>query len=320
MAWPLSGEAKRLGNRLLRDAYRQERLPPLILWSLAARGVRDWMRWLEKPIRQALMTTGSHPDEAAAKRESRALVSDVAAVVFQRRYEALRAGPLPNLPEADRDPRAVALTMAALHQLALAPDGKRARWLWDAVGGAPRGLAETLRAERLILGLGVRARWHEVAHHLGEMLIAFTEVGATRLPRAPQLIGSVCFEMGVKFAEALKKSYELPEDSRSPEHAIEILRVGEYIFRVNPTHWSGPDKVPGSAFLKGNACLWYSRPGWQRMHCGIFGQFQGGVSSVFGLGYKLDKTIPKHGGKTCRVTLNPLSATGRAAEATRETS
>jgi hypothetical protein len=43
------------------------------------------------------------------------------------------------------------------------------------------------------------------------------------------------------------------------------------------------------------------------MHCGIFGQFQSGVCSVFGLDYKLDRTIPKHGGTTCRVTMSPLS-------------
>jgi hypothetical protein len=30
---------------------------------------------------------------------------------------------------------------------------------------------------------------------------------------------------------------------------------------------------------EGNACPWYSRPGWNGAHCGIFGQFQSGVSS-----------------------------------------
>ena len=42
------------------------------------------------------------------------------------------------------------------------------------------------------------------------------------------------------------------------------------------------------------------------MHCGIFGQFQSGISSVFGLRYQLTSTIPKHGGHTCRIDLRPL--------------
>jgi hypothetical protein len=42
------------------------------------------------------------------------------------------------------------------------------------------------------------------------------------------------------------------------------------------------------------------------MHCGIFGQFQSGISSVFGLRYQLTQTIPKHGGSTCRIDLRPI--------------
>jgi hypothetical protein len=98
----------------------------------------------------------------------------------------------------------------------------------------------------------------------------------------------------------------MPNDGNRPAQAIEILRIGELIFRVNPQHESHADADARVGWLEGNACLWYSRPGWTRGHCGIFGQFQAGICSEFGLRYKLDRTIPKHGGEVCRVSLEPL--------------
>ena len=97
-----------------------------------------------------------------------------------------------------------------------------------------------------------------------------------------------------------------PSSGDPAADAIEALRMTEYLFRVNPKHWSETDTSRGSGYLEGTACPWYTRPGWDRMHCGIFGQFQSGICSVFGLDYHLSRTIPKHGGSTCRVDLQPL--------------
>jgi hypothetical protein len=90
---------------------------------------------------------------------------------------------------------------------------------------------------------------------------------------------------------------------------MEILRMSEYVFRVNPEHWGASDGTAG--WLEGTACPWYTRPGWNGAHCGIFGQFQSGIASVFGLRYHLSKTIPKHGGHTCRIDVKPITL-GRA--------
>jgi hypothetical protein len=285
----------KLWTHALRAAYRRELLPPIVLWAQAVSGVRDWIRGLDRPLRPHL------GGEAAA----RALLADVTAAMFLRRYDALRAVH-PRLPDRQTHPRAPALAMATLHLLPTAP---KARWLWDGLGGAPRGVSEVLQGERMLLTLSPEARWHETATHLGEFLIAFTELAPSRLPRAPQLLAQVCFDMGVRYAQRVRRLYGLPEDADDPRQAIEVLRIGEYIFRVNPDHWSGPEAKARSAFLEGTSCLWYQRPGWQRMHCGIFGQFQAGVCSVFRLDYKLDRTIPKHGGTTCRITMSPLPLT-----------
>jgi hypothetical protein len=85
---------------------------------------------------------------------------------------------------------------------------------------------------------------------------------------------------------------------------MEILRISEYVFRVNPEHWGESNGTSG--WLEGTACPWYTRPGWNGAHCGIFGQFQSGIASVFGLRYHLSKTIPKHGGHTCRIDVKPI--------------
>jgi len=71
-------------------------------------------------------------------------------------------------------------------------------------------------------------------------------------------------------------------------------------------HHSDATESSGRGFIDGNACPWYPRPGWQQLHCGIFGQFQAGVCSVFGLSYQLTTTIPKHGGDHCRIDLQPI--------------
>ena len=111
----------------------------------------------------------------------------------------------------------------------------------------------------------------------------------------------------MRYGERARDRWRLPQ---SPASAIEVLRVGEYVFRVNPEHTSEADETRG--MIEGSACPWYMRPGWHRMHCGIFGQFQAGVSSVFDLKYNLTKTIPRHGGDSCRVELVPLPKARRA--------
>jgi hypothetical protein len=122
------------------------------------------------------------------------------------------------------------------------------------------------------------------------------------MERARPILGDMCFAAGVKYGKKMKRALAL--EGEEPALAIEVLRHSEYIFDVNPDHWGGSDKSTG--WLEGDACPWYTAPGWNGAHCGIFGQFQSGISSVFGLRYHLAKTIPKHGGSTCRVDLKPI--------------
>jgi hypothetical protein len=137
---------------------------------------------------------------------------------------------------------------------------------------------------------------------MGEVLIALTErLPMEGLERTSSTLGKICFDAGVRYGERAKARWDLPA---RPASAIEVLRVSEYVFRVNPEHWTHAGETAGS--IEGTACPWYMRPGWHPMHCGIFGQFQSGVASVFGLRYHLTETIPRHGGSTCKVDLVPM--------------
>jgi hypothetical protein len=158
----------------------------------------------------------------------------------------------------------------------------------------------------LLLPIRSRDRWEEVTVHLGELLIVLTEDLPTHVPHARKLLGDVCFAMGERFAQRVKKAFGMNDVQNAPEAAIEVLRMSEYVFRVNPKHWHDANAETSTGFLEGTACPWYARPGWNGAHCGIFGQFQSGISSAFGLRYHLAKTIPKHGGTTCRVDLKPI--------------
>ncbi len=290
--------------QVMREIYRRELLPTRTLWWLAADAMRDFFRYLEKFLAAPLAEAGIA--------DARALFAGVAAKMFTRRWERLRAlptgRPLPPLPD---DERALALTMAALYRLERAP---RLGWIFEGptMGGAPRG-SERLRAQWLLAHLGVRERWEEIAGHMGELLIVLTEELPPVLPHARKLLGDMCFTMGVRTAERAKRVFAIPDVVPDPPRAaMEILRMSEYVFRVNPEHWSQSDQERG--FLEGNACPWYTRLGWNGGHCGIFGQFQSGISSVFGLRYHLTKTIPKHGGTTCRIDLKPIPLRTRPAE------
>jgi hypothetical protein len=174
------------------------------------------------------------------------------------------------------------------------------------MGGPARGAAERARAWRLLMPLRTRERWNEVTVHLGELLIVLTRDLPAHVPHARKLLGDICFSMGERFAQRVKVAFELRDPDNAPAAAIEVLRMSEYVFRVNPEHWHDADASANTGFLEGTACPWFGRPGWNGGHCGIFGQFQSGISSAFGLRYHLAKTIPKHGGSTCRVDLKPI--------------
>ncbi len=278
-------------ERIARETLRRERVPRAVLWLLAADGMSAWYRWLSRGL----------ADHLGGATLSRRVLATVMAQAFERRYQALRRT-FPALPDPSSDPRAVALTMRGLYR---GPGARKILWVLDGVGGGPRGPLEQLRAFRLVSALDLRTRWIEVATHLGEILIALTErLPEAGLPNASSLLGQICFEAGVRYGQRARDRWRLPE---TPASAIEVLRIGEYIFRVNPEHTIEADDVAHTGMIEGSACPWYVRPGWHRMHCGIFGQFQAGVSSVFDLKYRLTQTIPRHGGGTCRVELVQLS-------------
>jgi hypothetical protein len=168
-------------------------------------------------------------------------------------------------------------------------------------------VVERARAEALLAPMPAEARWEEMTTHLGELLIVITEELPASLPHARKVLSDICFTSGVRFAEHARRHLGLREgEASAPALAIEVLRMSEYVFRVNPEHSSHADAGAGTGWLEGNACPWFTRPGWNGAHCGIFGQFQAGIASTFGLRYHLDRTIPKHGGEICRIDLKPI--------------
>ena len=290
--------------RITREAYRREVLPERVLWWFAADGMRDWFRVLAKHL--AVHVPGG---------DARPLLATMAARTFERRWDVLHALPrggararaLGALPDRARDPRALPLLVSALYRIdsQRPPQARKSAWIFDALGGVPKSTAERIRARVLLSSLDVRERWYEVATHLGELLVVLTEELPAHLPHARKILGDICFESGARYAERVKKAFVIPDASPDPPAvAMEILRMSEYVFRVNPEHWGASDGTSG--WLEGTACPWYTRPGWGGAHCGIFGQFQSGIASVFGLRYHLSKTIPKHGGHTCRIDVKPI--------------
>lgn len=273
----------------LREAFRREALPKAVLHLLAADGLSNYYR---------MFRAGLAP-HVGGPREAEALLASTTARAFQRRYELLRREHA-SLPSVADEPRAVGLVMGALSLSALRP---RSAFMFAGVGGAPASPLDHARALRWIAPLSATQRWEELTTHLGETLIALTEELPKTLKGANAILGRVCFEGGAKYATNLKCALRLPDH---PDSAIEVLRMGEYVFRVNPEHWHASDGATMSGYLEGTACPWWSAPGWGGMHCGIFGQYQSGIASVFGMKYHLTQTIPKHGGHTCRIDLRPL--------------
>lgn len=307
--------------RITREAYRREIVPERVLWWFAADGMRDWFRVLEKQLAPRLASSGT-----PGATDARLLLATLAARTFERRWDALRALPrdgmraraLGALPSLEEEPRALPLLMSALYRVDSARDPRalKSAWIWSALGGPPRSTSERLRARVLLSSLDVRERWVEVATHLGELLVVLTEHLPARLPHARKILGDICFDAGARYAERVKKAFAIPAAPPDPPQvAMEILRMSELVFRVNPEHWGASDGTSG--WLEGTACPWYTRPGWSGAHCGIFGQFQSGIASVFGLRYHLSKTIPKHGGHTCRIDVKPIQL-GRSRAAAHE--
>lgn len=277
--------------RSTREAFRQERLPAALRWTMASEGTAYWLGYVARRLGKRL----GDDDEA------RALLARGVAPAWERRYVAMRAQGLP-IPALDEDPAALPVAMLALHP---GPVFRSQSWLYDGVGGAAGGVVARLRGERWLRSWDAEARWREVTVHLGEMLVTLTQVlPEAGLDRTNSLLGEACHAFGVQVARGVKWTLDLPD---GPDSAIEVLRMGEYVFRVNPKHSEGSDAEARTGFLEGNACPWYDRPGWGGMHCGIFGRFQDGCASVFGLDYRLTQTIPRHGGDICRVELRPIS-------------
>jgi hypothetical protein len=283
-----------LVGRITREVYKRELLPARARWWLAAEGMCDWYRVLGSRLR---------PHVA----DSRTLLARLSVRMFARRYDALReAHPNARLPSPDDRPHVGLQVMRGLYRVDRASSSA---WIFNDVAEHATPVAralERVRTHQLLAPLDSDARWREVTAHLGELLIVLTEDLPAHLPHARKILGDICFAAGARFAENVKKTMGISDaPANAPAAAMEVLRMSEYVFRVNPEHWGETDAAARTGFLEGTACPWFMRPGWNGAHCGIFGQFQSGIASVFDLRYLLSKTIPKHGGHTCRIDLKP---------------
>ncbi|MGZ3420379.1 MAG: hypothetical protein ACXVEF_08760 [Polyangiales bacterium] len=265
--------------RGVREVFRREAIPQRLLWWFAAEGTGDWLSLIRDEL-------APHVNDV-----ERVLARDVIGPMHARRYQVLRTQ-FPELPKGGEG-----LAMGALYRIASYPS---LRW---AIPGAPAGFVDHVRAERVIAPIPLRARWEEMTCHLGELLIALTERMPPHLPRIRPILGDICFSAGERFAKRFRRIFGMEV---TPENALELLRMSEYVFRVNPDHWGAADRESNTGWLTGTACPWWDAPGWNGAHCGIFGQFQSGIASVFGLRYHLTTTIPKHGGHICRIDVKPI--------------
>lgn len=279
---------KRAGTRL-REAFAAENLDVRTLWYLAGEGLAGWIRYVETAL-------GEHLDDRPHARR-----------IFQEAMVELARRRVPQFPPLLAQALAVAdpmETRAYFEALYPGPLGRAIRWSLERISSRPPSRASRLRGLRRVMSLDARERWLEVSHHLGELTIVLSELlPQHKVPRYAGWFGDVCQAFGREAAELSVSLFDLPLTTGA---AIETLRMGELLFRVNPEHTSGAEGPHGSGFIEGNACLWHSRPGWGPIHCGVLGRFQAGVSEVFGLRYSLTRTIPKNGGNVCRITLTPL--------------
>lgn len=276
--------------RQIRASFAQESLSPTPLWLVASEGTAAWIRTIESAL-------GDHLDDRV---RARTIVSAACAEMYRRRRSALAE------PLADIVKEASPLEQRAFFEaLYPGPIGSSIRWSLAGLSETSPGVRKTLVAWRRLNQVPAKIKWLEISHHIGELAIVLTDLlPRENVPRAMGWLGDVCHAFGKDIAELAVSLFDMPLTMQS---AIEVLRMGEFLFRVNPEHSSGvgDDKNPG--FIEGNACLWVARPGWKPMHCGVLGRFQAGMSGVFGCTYSLTQTIPKHGGDTCRITMAPVS-------------
>lgn len=280
--------------RAVRETFRRERIPTRLLWWFSAEGMGDWFSLVREELAPHVPARPRDVEHCGR------LLAEAARPMFERRYDLLRAS-YPHLPDRHHDPRAPGLLIGGLYRVASYPS---LRWVFGPLGSAPSTFAEHLRAERMLAPIPLRARWIEMTTHLGELLIAITERMPPHIPRLRPILGDVCFSAGERFALRMKRAFEL---ETSPASALELLRMSEYVFRVNPDHWGEADAAANTGWLEGTACPWYDAPGWNGAHCGIFGQFQSGIASAFGLRYHLTSTVPKNGGHVCRIDVRPIT-------------
>lgn len=277
------------GLRFLRTSFAEESVDPRALWFLAAEGLAAWVRYVERAL-------GEHLDD---RDRARLILAAAVREMCLRRVAAL--DPPLSKELAGAAPAEVRAFFEALYP---GPIAGAVRWSLAGIDKEQPSSGDALRAWRRVLNMDARTRWLEVSHHLGELAIVLTErLPEHKVPRAIGWLGDVCYAFGKEVGELCAELFGMPETTYS---AIETLRMGELLFRVNPEHSSGSDKEQGTGYIEGNACLWYKRPGWGPVHCGVLGRFQAGISEVFGLSYTLAQTIPKHGGSTCRINLAPI--------------
>lgn len=277
--------------RVVRETFRREKIPERTLWWFSAEGMADWFSLCREELAPHVQSRPRDVEHCGH------LLAEAAAPMFERRYDLLRAS-YPHLPARKDDPRVVGQLLGGLYRIASYPS---ARWIFEPLGGAPRTFGEHLRAERMLAPIPLRARWIEVTSHLGELLISMTERMPAHVPRLRPILGDICFAAGERFALRMKRAFEL---ETTPAAALELLRMSEYVYRVNPDHWGEATHTDG--WLEGTSCPWYDAPGWNGAHCGIFGQFQSGIVAPFGLRYQLTSTVPKHGGHVCRIDVRPI--------------
>jgi hypothetical protein len=281
---------------LARRRLRDEDIPPRLRWLAAADGIAFWLWLVERAF-------GA---ELGDRERARVLLAEAAAPAWRRRDELLRQR-WPHLGQGG-GAEAPARWIKGLYP---GPVFRAVDWISRPVGGPVRGLRGRRRATLAVAPIDPESRWQEVTVHLGELLVALTEgLPGAGIERAGSLLGQVCHDFGLKIGRLLKVALALPD---GPASAIEVLRMSEYLFRVNPEHETGFDLEAGTGYIVGSACPWYQRPGWGGMHCGIFGRFQDGCCNAFGLDYRLKRTIPRHGGAECRVEMKPLSLRRRPA-------
>lgn len=282
--------------RQLRSSFAAESVNPWLLWLVASEGLAAWIRYLDQDL-------GEHLRDRHRARE---ILTAACAEMLRRRISSLPPSVAQRLEGADS-----ADIRAFFEALSPGIVARSIRWSFEGLSKDSPPMAATLRAWRLLQNMDGKSRWLEVSHYLGELAIVLSQMlPKQNVPRAIGWLGDVCHHFGKEVAELAASLFRMPT---TMESAIEILRMGEFLFRVNPEHSSGMDQTKGTGFIEGTACLWYTRPGWQQVHCGILGQFQAGISEVFGQSYSLTQTIPKHGGDTCRITMTPVQLRTKAA-------